>query len=128
MSGNRIVCNDKLSGITIIIIVYKNCFMKKCILLLLPVFFSLIVSAQKPCSSPEYRQFDFWVGDWEAFGKKGQKAGDSKISFLLDSCSILEEWTSASIQKGLRYAGKSYNSYNAATKKWQQYHTNSVLM
>jgi len=73
-----------------------------------------------PCSRPEYRQFDFWIGEWEAFATNGQKAGDSKISLILDSCIILEEWTSASVQQGLRYAGKSFNTYNAATKQWQQ--------
>jgi hypothetical protein len=73
-----------------------------------------------PCSRPEYRQFDFWLGEWEAFGIKGNKAGDSKISLILDSCIILEEWTSASGQGGLRYAGKSFNTYNAQTKQWQQ--------
>jgi hypothetical protein len=73
-----------------------------------------------PCSRPEYRQFDFWIGEWEAFGLDGKKAGDSKISLILDSCIILEEWTSASVPQGLRYAGKSFNTYNAATKQWQQ--------
>lgn len=89
--------------------------------LLLIVFNSLnSLQAQKlPCSNPVYRQFDFWVGDWEAFGPKG-KAGDSKISIILDSCIILEEWTSAGVQQGLRYAGKSFNTYNSATKQWQQ--------
>lgn len=77
--------------------------------------------SQKPCSQPEYRQFDFWIGNWEAYGPKGQKAGDSKISLMNDSCTILEEWTSASVQKGLRYAGKSFNMYNASNKNWQQY-------
>jgi hypothetical protein len=75
--------------------------------------------AQKPCSLPVFRQFDFWVGEWEAFGPKG-KAGDSKISIILDSCVILEEWTSAGVQQGLRYAGKSFNTWNAAKKQWQQ--------
>lgn len=74
-----------------------------------------------PCSKPEYRQFDFWIGEWEAFATNGNKGGDSKISLMLDSCTILEEWTSAGLQKGLRYAGKSYNMYNAAQKRWQQY-------
>ncbi|MFZ1527262.1 MAG: DUF4440 domain-containing protein [Ferruginibacter sp.] len=74
-----------------------------------------------PCSRPLYRQFDFWIGEWEAFGLNGKKAGDSKISLQLDSCTILEEWTAAGLQRGLRYAGKSYNMYNAASKKWQQY-------
>ena len=22
---------------------------------------------QKPCASPEYHQFDFWIGDWDVF-------------------------------------------------------------
>lgn len=75
--------------------------------------------AQKPCSQPAFRQFDFWVGEWEVFGQKG-KAGDSKISVILDSCIILEEWTSANLMNGLRYAGKSFNKYNNVTKQWQQ--------
>jgi hypothetical protein len=80
------------------------------------------LSAQKsPCgSNPVYRQFDFWVGEWEAFGLKGNKAGDSKISIILDSCVVLEEWTSASKQGGITYTGKSYNTYNASTGQWQQ--------
>ncbi|MBK9570549.1 MAG: hypothetical protein IPQ06_13255 [Chitinophagaceae bacterium] len=77
-------------------------------------------ASKPPCSSPVYRQFDFWLGEWEAFGPNGQKAGDSKISLILDSCVILEEWTSASISQGIRYAGKSFNTYNAGTKQWQQ--------
>jgi hypothetical protein len=77
--------------------------------------------AQSPCAKdPVYRQFDFWIGDWEAFGVKGKKAGDSKISLILDSCIILEEWTSAGSQQGLVYKGKSFNTYNANTKQWQQ--------
>jgi hypothetical protein len=75
--------------------------------------------AQKPCSLPEYRQFDFWLGDWDVYGARG-KAGDSKISLILDSCIILEEWTSASNPLGLLYAGKSFNTWNAALKQWQQ--------
>lgn len=90
--------------------------------LLLFVFFGItfFATAQVPCSDPEYRQFDFWIGEWEAFGKNGKKAGDSKISLILDSCIILEEWTSASVSRGIRYAGKSFNTYNALTKQWQQ--------
>ena len=71
-----------------------------------------------PCSSnPVYRQFDFWIGEWEAFNVKGAKAGDSRIERILDSCVILENWTAT--QQG--YSGKSYNTFNGATGKWQQY-------
>ena len=94
--------------------------MRKLLLLTATVLLSSVLYSQKPCSQPEYRQFDFWLGEWEAFGLNGQKAGDSKISLILDSCIILEEWTSASVSQGIRYAGKSFNTYNAATKQWQQ--------
>lgn len=76
--------------------------------------------AQKPCNATTYRQFDFWLGNWEAFGPDGKKAGDSRITLILDSCVVLEEWTSAGITQGIRYAGKSFNTYNATTKQWQQ--------
>ncbi len=89
-------------------------------------FFVLNVAAQRPCSGPEYRQFDFWVGEWEAFSPNGNKGGDSKISIILDSCVILEEWTSAGAQQGLIYSGKSFNSYNAATRQWQQTWTDNT--
>ena len=90
--------------------------------LLLPAILILTLNtfAQRPCSLPNYRQFDFWLGEWEAYAPNGNKAGESKISLILDSCIILEEWTSANITQGLRYAGKSFNTYNAVTKQWQQ--------
>lgn len=98
--------------------------MKPAFLVLLFTFSvtSFHASAQntKPCIRPEFRQFDFWIGEWEAFGVKGTKAGNSKISVILDSCVILEEWTSASQQQGLTYTGKSFNSFNAGSRQWQQ--------
>lgn len=94
--------------------------MPKIISLIAFVLMVIFASAQTPCSDTVYRQFDFWIGEWEAFGKNGQKAGNSKISLILDSCIILEEWTSASVNRGVRYAGKSFNKYNAVTKQWQQ--------
>jgi ketosteroid isomerase-like protein len=97
--------------------------MQKLVTLFIFICLLAPANAQKgrlPCSNPVYRQFDFWIGEWEAFGLNGKKAGDSRISLILDSCIIYEEWTSASLQQGLRYAGKSFNTYNAATKQWQQ--------
>ena len=70
----------------------------------------------RPCSTqPEYRHFDFWLGEWEVYGLNGKQAGKSKISMILDSCIILEEWTGTS---GL--TGKSFNTWNAASRQWQQ--------
>ncbi len=94
--------------------------MKKNMLLSLLCIVNAAVFGQKPCNAPPYRQFDFWIGEWEVFGKNGNKAGDSKISLILDSCIILEEWTSAGMTQGLRYAGKSFNTWNKASRQWQQ--------
>ncbi len=94
--------------------------MRKLFALGIAISLSSTLLSQLPCSGPQYRQFDFWLGEWEAFGPNGQKAGDSKVSLILDSCIILEEWTSATVTRGLRYAGKSFNTWNAATRQWQQ--------
>ena len=95
--------------------------MKYWILLLAICTFSKVLAQPSPCSSnPVYRQFDFWLGEWEAFGTDGKKAGDSKITLILDSCIILEEWVSIAAGKGTTYSGKSFNTYNAASGQWQQ--------
>ncbi len=99
--------------------------MKKYLFFILLILVFQTISAQKPCSRPEFRQFDFWVGEWEAFGLKGSKAGDSRISIILDSCVILEEWTGI-LNQGFTYTGKSFNSYNSATKQWQQTWTDNT--
>ncbi|RYY71217.1 MAG: hypothetical protein EOO13_03870 [Chitinophagaceae bacterium] len=97
--------------------------MKRILLLQLLFWVYASHAQQSPCSAePVYRQLDFWVGEWEVFATNGSKAGDSKISLILDSCIILEEWISVQPGKGLRYAGKSFNSYNASSKQWQQKH------
>lgn len=72
---------------------------------------------RSPCVTDSvYRQFDFWIGEWDVYGKNGRKAGDSRIEIILDSCIILENWTSANGG----YAGKSFNTYNAVSRQWQQ--------
>ncbi|HQV01296.1 MAG: hypothetical protein JNK61_05950 [Bacteroidia bacterium] len=79
------------------------------------------LNAQSPCTNDTmYHQFDFWIGNWEVYNPKNTKAGDSKISSILDQCVILEEWKSANKQNGVLFEGKSFNTYNASTKQWQQ--------
>jgi hypothetical protein len=72
-----------------------------------------------PCKySPESRQFDFWVGDWDVVSTAdGHPVGSSHIARELGECVIWENWTSA----GSPYAGKSYNAYNVNLKRWEQF-------
>ena len=70
----------------------------------------------RPCEfTPEYRQFDFWIGDWDVKTQQGQTAGTNTIQRLENGCLILENWTGS--QGG---TGKSINFYNASTSKWRQ--------
>lgn len=95
--------------------------MKKLMLLFAIFCLSKVVAQKAPCAGdPVYRQLDFWIGEWDVYGLNGKKAGDSKITLILDSCILLEEWTSTAASKGLIYSGKSFNSYNARTNQWMQ--------
>ena len=74
----------------------------------------------KPCAyTPENRQFDFWIGEWDVVTSDGiQPAGTSKIELILGDCVIQENWTSSG---NAGYTGKSYNIYNASLKRWEQF-------
>jgi tetratricopeptide (TPR) repeat protein len=73
----------------------------------------------KPCAdTPENRQFDFWVGEWNVETTQGGvPAGQSRIALILGDCVVQENWQS----NGNPYSGKSYNIYNTALKRWEQY-------
>lgn len=71
-----------------------------------------------PCDAPEFRQFDFWLGDWDvSSAADGIHRGSSHVSREMGGCVIWENWTSA---KG-PYFGKSYNTWNPNLKRWEQY-------
>lgn len=78
---------------------------------------SISLHAQSsPCANHEvFNKLDFWVGEWEVLAPSGQKAGQNKITKILDSCAILEEWTGAGGS-----IGKSLNFYNPQEGKWRQ--------
>lgn len=72
-----------------------------------------------PCSSDEYRQFDFWVGEWEvtfvnAEGER-QLAGNNTIQPLYNGCTLHEKWRGAGQSQG-----ESFNSYDASRGVWHQ--------
>ncbi len=75
-------------------------------------------AAAYPCSiDPKARQFDFWVGEWDAYQTgTNMLAGHSVIQIASGGCMILENWTSASQP----YSGKSMNFIDKASGKWEQ--------
>lgn len=71
-----------------------------------------------PCMNrAESRQFDFWVGEWDAYNPQGAKGGTSVIERIANGCGILENWTNASGGG----SGKSINFYDPQAGKWFQY-------
>ena len=71
-----------------------------------------------PCEDAEFRQFDFWVGNWDVVSAAGGvQQGSSHVAKEMGGCVIWENWTSA----GGPYFGKSYNTWNVNLKRWEQY-------
>lgn len=68
---------------------------------------------------PEYRQFDFWVGEWDVRPFATPNAvpiARSIIERTNGNCTIVENYYT----KG-SYTGKSFNIYDASAKKWRQF-------
>lgn len=68
------------------------------------------------CNASEYRQFDFWVGEWDVYPAKSDKpVARSVIERLYDGCAIRENWMPLA-----RSGGGSLNSFRPSDGKWHQ--------
>lgn len=68
-----------------------------------------------PCSRSEYRQFDFWIGEWDVTRPDGRPAGMNRIRPIHGGCALHEEWSGAGGS-----TGTSLNAYDASTGRWHQ--------
>ena len=73
-----------------------------------------------PCSTAEYRQLDFWVGEWDAeFALPGGKTGRAVNRITRDEfgdCVIAEHFEQADIG----YVGRSHSTWDRVRKQWVQ--------
>ena len=76
---------------------------------------------QKPCTSAESHQFDFWAGDWEASWPAGGGSPAGKatnhVVHLMDGCVIQENFDGKS-SNGL--VGMSLSTYVPRFHVWKQ--------
>lgn len=81
------------------------------------VAFSLLTAATSSfaCDKEEFRQFDFWIGEWEVTTPDGNLAGHSKITKHLGECTLHEHYKTP---KG--FEGTSFNIYDRVNKQWHQ--------
>lgn len=78
--------------------------------------FQKVKQGLMPCTAPEYRQFDFWAGEWEVQNPRGQTVGSSSVTVEQDGCLLVEHWKS-----GLGFeTGTSFNYFSNRDRKWHQ--------
>jgi hypothetical protein len=71
-------------------------------------------AAPLKCDGSEFRQFDFWIGNWDVTAR-GQQAGTNLVTLEEDGCVVHEHW------KGSRGGtGQSFNFYDRGDRKWHQ--------
>jgi tetratricopeptide (TPR) repeat protein len=78
--------------------------------------FQKVKEAFLPCRAPEFREFDFWVGEWKVENPAGQPVGTNSVTLEQDGCLLVEHWKSG---RGFE-TGTSFNYYDIRDKKWHQ--------
>jgi hypothetical protein len=71
------------------------------------------------CDSPQSRELDFWLGEWDLSYTQNGQAGTShnRITKILEGCAILEEFTGA---PGTNLDGRSVSMFDATDGRWKQ--------
>lgn len=80
----------------------------------------VVAAAQTPgtptqCASEQYRQFDFWLGEWRVHNPRGQLQGTNRIEKIEGGCVLQEHWTGASGS-----TGTSFSMYDFTRGVWHQ--------
>jgi tetratricopeptide (TPR) repeat protein len=91
-------------------------------------FWETVTSNVDPCNTaPEFRQLDFWIGEWDVLGGAGQVIGTSKIERILGNCVILETYTAApGSSASPAYVGQAFHFYDPNAKKWVQHYIDTT--
>ncbi len=84
-------------------------------LLLLVISASAAAQVAPRCGAPDYRQFDFWLGEWTVHTADGTVVGHNEIQAMAGGCGLLEQW------RGVRGGeGMSLNAFDPVLDRWTQ--------
>ena len=73
-------------------------------------------AANLACSASAFRQFDFWLGDWDVFDVgKSAVVAHTRVDLILDGCVLREDYEGAN---GLE--GQRFTLYDPSRKIWHQ--------
>jgi hypothetical protein len=78
--------------------------------------YKALMEKMLPCRTAEYRQFDFWAGDWEVQDAAKNVLGQNLVTQEQNGCLLVEHWKDAA---GMQ-TGTSFNYYDIRDKKWHQ--------
>jgi hypothetical protein len=78
---------------------------------------SLTATAQQSCTGAAYREFDFWIGDWDAFDAANPTtiSAHIRVDRILDGCVLEETYEGANGAKG-----QSFSIYDSTRGVWHQ--------
>jgi len=97
-------------------IVHRMLFAGLGLCLAWPVHAQTALASNSPsCAAPEYRQFDFWQGDWDVRDPSGKIVGRNRIVAIQGGCALQENWNGTS-----GHSGTSLNVYDNDRKRWHQ--------
>jgi hypothetical protein len=99
-----------------------RCWMAVSVAILISVFSAEAKTPAKTtsasaCAAPVYRQFDFWLGDWDTFesDKPNSPVARNHVTRILSGCVLLEDYSRTG---GLH--GQSFTIYDASRGVWHQ--------
>jgi hypothetical protein len=69
------------------------------------------------CADAHYREFDFWIGDWDVFDVERPSAivAHARVELILNRCVLHEIYEDLDGHKG-----ESFSLYDATRKTWHQ--------
>ena len=75
------------------------------------------VQSAMPCANATYRQFDFWIGDWDVFDvqRPAVVVAHAHVELILNGC-VLHE-----LYQGIEgHKGESFTIYDVTRDTWHQ--------
>jgi ketosteroid isomerase-like protein len=79
---------------------------------------ALYAAASKPlpCSAPVYRQFDFWLGEWDVFEEGGSvREAQVTVARIQNDCGLREQYEGTDGS-----SGESLSMYDTSAAEWRQ--------
>lgn len=89
--------------------------------LAVPSLFAAQSPTTNPCTLPQQKQLEFWVGEWDLTWP-GQKAGETghgtnRIQRIMDGCVVQENFSGGD---SMPLRGTSVSTYDAISGHWKQ--------